>query len=87
LTRDEIAGYVHLNADYLNRVFQKVCGASIIEYVNCRKIENAKSLLKKTDMLISDISKKVGYDNFSNFSTIFKKKVGATPSQYRSSIC
>jgi AraC-like DNA-binding protein len=34
-------------------------------------------------MLVSEISEVVGYDNFSNFTNMFRKNVGISPSKYR----
>ena len=48
-------------------------------------IEMAKQLLADDIKSISDISAEVGFDNFSYFSTVFKKYTGITPGEYRRS--
>ena len=45
----------------------------------------AKQLLADDIKSISDISAEVGFDNFSYFSTVFKKYTGITPGEYRRS--
>lgn len=83
LTRDELSNYVHLNADYLNRIFKKQNGESLMSYVIREKMETAKKLLKETAFNITKISEMVGYDNYSYFATSFKKYEGISAKKYR----
>lgn len=83
LRRDELAEYVHLNPDYLTRIFKKETGYSIKEYVILQKMEEAKALLRTTLLPISFIAAKVGYCNFSHFSYTYKKVLGVTPQEER----
>ena len=83
LRRDELAEYVHLNPDYLTRIFKKETGCTIKEYVIRQKLEEAKMLLRTTSLPISFIAAKVGYCNFSHFSYAYKKVLGITPQEER----
>ena len=83
LTREELSNYAHLNADYLNRIFKKQNGESLMSYVVKVKMEKAKQLMKKTELNITQISEMVGYDNYSYFATCFKKYEGISAKQYR----
>lgn len=83
LRRDELANYVHLNPDYLTRVFKKEMGCTIKEYVINQKMEEARTLLRTTSLPISFIAAKVGYSNFSHFSYTYKKLLGLTPQEER----
>ena len=47
------------------------------------KMEYAKKLLIETKIPVALIASKVGYDNYSNFTQMFRKVVGVTPSDYR----
>jgi YesN/AraC family two-component response regulator len=47
-------------------------------------MEEAKRLLLSTDYSINEIAQRVGYDNFSYFSHVFRDKTGMTPNEYRS---
>lgn len=86
LDRDDIAGYVCLNPDYLSRLFKKETGMSISEYVINARLKKAKELLQKTDISVSGIASMLGYANFSYFSTSFKKATGDTPVSYRKKV-
>lgn len=83
LRRDELAEYVHLNPDYLTRIFKKETGYSIKEYVILQKMEEARSLLRTTSLPISYIAAKVGYCNFSHFSYTYKRVLGVSPQEDR----
>ena len=75
--------YAHLNADYLNRIFKKQNGESLMSYVVRTKMEKAKQLMNETQLNITQISEMVGYDNYSYFATCFKKYEGISAKQYR----
>lgn len=83
LSRSNLAEIAFLNPDYMARLFKKKIGISIGAYIQQQRIKKAKGLLSRTNDSINEIAQKVGYDNFSYFSHIFRKKVGLTPNEYR----
>lgn len=80
-----IAQNVHLNPDYLTRIFKKEVGVSISRYIIYRKMDIAKRLLLETDESIGEIALKVGYYNYSSFNRIFTKFVNMSPQQFKNS--
>lgn len=80
---EEIAQKVHLNSDYLTRIFKKEMGISISKYIIQRKMEIAKELMRKTEKSIGDIATEVGYFNYSSFNRIFNKVVGMSPQEFK----
>lgn len=83
LSVDEIADSVHLNPDYLNRVFKKEKGMSLNKYVILQKMERAKWLLRHTNWKIGDVAAAVGYYNYSSFNRAFAKVVGQSPQAWK----
>ena len=83
ISRNELAGIVYLNADYLARLFKKEEGISITDYVIRMRIKKASELLQYSEISINEIAMKVGYDNFSYFSRLCKKMLGCSPKDYR----
>lgn len=81
--RGDIADYLHLNVDYLGRIFKKQRGVSLKEYIIEEKMRVARELLKTTMLPISFVASKVGYSNSSNFSRIYKKVIGIPPTEER----
>lgn len=85
ISRNDIAGYVNLNPDYLTRIFKKETGLTISEYVLQERIRTAQEMLSKTGMPITEIAYAVGYNNYSHFSKMFKKATSMNPQEYRKS--
>lgn len=83
ITRTEVANYLYLSEEYFSRWFSKETGDPFKNYLLNQKIEYAKQLLENTGLTVGIIASKVGYDNFSYFSKMFKKKEGMTPQDYR----
>jgi len=48
------------------------------------RIGNAARHIVETEKTISEICYECGFNNISNFNRIFKKKIGFTPSDFRS---
>lgn len=83
ITRTQVADYVHLNEDYFTREFKKYTGYTYKDYEVMIRMEMAKNTLEKTNLPISIVASRVGYDNFSHFSKAFKKYTGLTPQEFR----
>ena len=58
-------------------------GKTPVDFINTHRIEEATLLLSSTDLNITDISLKVGIDNFSYFNKLFRHYKNCTPSEYR----
>ena len=78
-----IADYLSIERTYLYRLFKDITGSSPQEYLLDYRIRRACSLLKETDLPVSDIARSVGYNDALYFSRLFKQKKGRTPTRYR----
>ncbi|MNO15843.1 putative response regulatory protein [compost metagenome] len=83
LQLQDLARQFHMNSTYLGQLFRKETGRSFSEYVNEKRIEEAKGLLKRTQLKISDIALQVGFSNTDYFIDKFKGIVGVPPSVYK----
>lgn len=83
IKRSEIADYVHLNMDYLTRIFKREVGISLKEYIIQEKMKVGQNLIRTTMLPISFISSKIGYCNYSHFSKTYKKTFGISPTDER----
>ncbi|WP_162551119.1 response regulator transcription factor [Paenibacillus tepidiphilus] len=83
LQLQDLARQFHMNAAYLGQLFRKETGCSFSEYLNEKRIEAAKGLLKRTQLKISDIALQVGFTNTDYFIDKFKTVVGVVPSVYK----
>lgn len=81
--RNKIAGEFFLTPEYLSKLYKRKTGIVLKTYINNYRIEKAKELLQSSDKSISEIALAVGFDNFSYFSTLFKKSTGISPKDYK----
>lgn len=80
---EAIAQYVHLNEQYLMRLFKKETGMTILEYITSERVAMAAELLAETAFPIVTVADSVGYGNYSYFTKIFKRYMGDSPKNYR----
>ena len=80
--RNELAEEFHLAPEYLSKTYKKQMGVNLKDTIAECRIEEAKRLLERGER-VSDVAEEVGFDNFTYFSTMFKKYTGITPNQYR----
>ncbi|MFI3303540.1 MAG: AraC family transcriptional regulator [Rikenellaceae bacterium] len=80
----ELAERVNMSYSHFRRTFKQVVGTSPLYYYGELKINEAKLLLTTTDASIKEISFKLAYSSPEQFMLAFKKRVGRTPSEYRS---
>jgi AraC-like DNA-binding protein len=83
LTINELAERAHLHPNYFIRVFKRHFGTSPIQYVNRKRIEEAKWLLTSTNLMLAEIGAKVGIPDVSYLSKLFKSSTGLSPTAYR----
>ncbi len=83
LCTEQIARQFLMSKTLLYNLFKEVMHFSVMDYLSSVRINQAKSMLLNTTYSVEIISQKVGYDNISSFSRVFKNKVGMGPLQYR----
>ncbi len=86
ITLNTLAKSARMNDFHFSRYFKKYMGISPMKYVNALRIERSKKMLRRNDLLITDIAFQVGFDNVNRFTRNFKKSTGQTPSVYRKKI-
>lgn len=79
----ELSEYIGISRDHLCRLFKKQEGMTLKEYVIVQKINQAKELLIYTDYSIELISNHLEFSSQSQFTLMFRKRTGMTPTAYR----
>lgn len=88
LSLDELSERLHISRSNVIRVFKKSYGVPPYEYLIELKLTAAKALLRETLMSIKEIAEKLQISDEHYFSTLFYKKVGVRPRDYRAAnIC
>lgn len=87
VTLAEMARQVHLSPNYLGELFRRQMGETFNEYLRRLRIDYAAQLLTETELNVSEIAGESGFRSLAYFSEIFKRRYGATPTQYKHTKC
>jgi AraC family transcriptional regulator len=80
---DELADAAHLSPAHFHRVFRRMAGESLGEYLGRVRLDEARRRLIQTDRAIGLIAVQVGYDDVSAFHRAFRRQFGMTPKRLR----
>lgn len=83
VTLSEVARHFNYSEPYFSKYIKRLTGMSFVNILQTTRLKEACHLLATTNMRISDIPGKVGYDNVAYFNRVFKQKIGTTPYKYR----
>lgn len=83
ISLNSVAKHVCMSPNHFSMIFSNETNSTFIGYLTNTRIGKSKELLKSTDMKLSVIADKVGYNEAQYFSYIFKKNTGMSPREYR----
>jgi AraC-like DNA-binding protein len=79
-----LARAAFMSPAHFSRQFRAAYGETPYNYLMTRRIERAKTLLRRGDMSVTDVCMAVGCTSLGSFSSRFTELVGESPSAYRS---
>jgi AraC-like DNA-binding protein len=79
----QLANLACMSKPHFFRSFKQELGQSPLDFIVERRIEHAKSLLKKPATSVSEAAYQSGFNNLTHFSQQFKKSEGLTPSAFK----
>ncbi|WP_437185666.1 XylR family transcriptional regulator [Planctomicrobium sp. SH668] len=80
---DQLLKQSSLSESTLQRRFRSLVGRSMKEEITRIRMDRARQLLAHTDLPISEIASRCGFNEPKQLSTVFHKKTGVTPQAYR----
>jgi AraC-like DNA-binding protein len=83
LPLNHIARLAHLSPFHFHRAFCAVFGETPHAYRTRRRLERAARLLKETEAPVIDVCLDTGFESAGSFSTLFRRRYGASPREYR----
>ncbi|PQP81704.1 AraC family transcriptional regulator [Paenibacillus sp. PCH8] len=83
LTLEVLATASHGSPYHLHRVFKRITGRTPVQYIQDKRITEARKLLENTTLTVTEIGRGVGIPNPAYFITVFRKHTGLTPAHYR----
>lgn len=84
ITASSLSKLGHMSVSSLNRKFKLEVGQTPIEYLIRVRIQQAKVLLRRKNVPITDIAMRCGFSSSAHFSSCFIKHAKLTPSEYQS---
>ncbi|MBR2565370.1 MAG: response regulator [Paenibacillus sp.] len=86
ITMRELADSLHLNSSYFSVLFKEQVGLNFSEYLMRKRVQRAKELLVQTNLPISEVAERVGYQTDKYFIKVFKSLENISPSKYRHAV-
>lgn len=78
-----LASELNMSQHYLSDLLRSQTGMNTQQHIHAFLIEQAKSLLATTQLSVSEIAYRLGFDYPQHFNRLFKSKTGITPLEYR----
>lgn len=85
VTLDEISRQTFYSKTFLNGIFKKSTGMSIMKYYNMLKIQEARKLLRK-NIPVAAIANQLNFESATYFTKVFKKYTQMTPTAYKKTV-
>jgi AraC family L-rhamnose operon regulatory protein RhaS len=87
-TLESMAKHCNLGRSRFAHYCKQITNMTAAEYLNhCRVEKASRLLLTNSDKSILDIAMACGFESSQYFATVFKKKMGFSPSEYRNNLC
>lgn len=83
VTLQSVAGELSIHPVWLSRLFKKETGQNFLDYLTEIRMEQAKLMLRGTNLKIYEIAEKIGYQEIQYFGKLFKKRTNMTPKEFR----
>lgn len=86
LTLTDLAEVACLSPYHFSRSFKQAVGVGPQRYVMQRRIDRAKTLMRRTKQPLAMIAQEAGFSDQSHLTSIFRRETGVTPGRYRSEL-
>lgn len=83
ITLEEVCELVGFSSSYFSVLFKKETGEGFVKYLTRVRMEEAKTLLRETNLSVAEICEAVGYNDRKHFTQTFHKMSGLNPADYR----
>ncbi len=82
LSLSRVANELNLSPSRISHLFKDICGLCFRQYLTCRRLEEAETLLNSPKSNITSVGFTLGFSSPSHFCRSFKEQFGITPKAY-----
>ncbi|MFN2127696.1 MAG: helix-turn-helix transcriptional regulator, partial [Anaerolineales bacterium] len=82
----DVAQTFNISPGHFSTTFHQEFEITFRDYLCQLRIDHAKGLLRTTSMKCAEIAYQSGFNNSHYFSSVFKKKTGVSPREFRSAV-
>jgi len=86
LTLTDLAAVACLSPYHFSRSFKQAVGIGPQRYVTKRRLERAKTLMRRTTQPLALIAQEVGFSDQSHLTSVFRREIGVTPGHFRAAL-
>lgn len=79
ISLQELSSFINMSPGYMSRVFKKVTGEGLKDYIIRIKMEKARELLMGKKLIVKEVAFQTGYTDQNYFSKVFKKYYSYPP--------
>src|SRR5450432_802803 len=83
LELEQISRQAYISRFHFHRLFTRIYRRTPHQYLTSLRLQQAKALLEKECISITEVCNSVGFESLGSFSTLFKKQLGYAPQYYR----
>lgn len=83
ITLKDVADHVNISPFYFHKGFSMLCGYTLMEYIRNRRLSLAAGELIASDISVTELAMKYGYDSPDSFAKAFSRFHGIAPSAVR----
>ena len=83
LSLSDVARAVSVSSGHLTTTVRRRTGRTVQEWITERRMLQARRLLARTDLPVSDVGRRVGYPDPGYFARVFGRRHGTSPTRWR----
>ena len=83
LSQGAMAEMAGISRDYFSRIFRSVTGTNYSKWLNMIRLEKATALLTDSELTLTEVAMRSGFQSISSFNRVFHEEKGMSPGEYR----